>query len=206
MYFNRIILVGRLTRDPELRTTLRGIPVVRFSLAVDRGSRENDGTDFFDIVAFQTTAETVANYMTKGRLVLVEGRVQIRTYLASDGSQRRAFEVIASTVRFLESRSAVESPTHADITPVGTPADTYEDQVQSPTQSASATASEGYPAAPPNVDITLERTPSASAARSQRTAQSAPTPPPTPEPDEEPDFDFDYDPEEMDDTDDDPFR
>jgi len=189
MYFNRIILVGRLTRDPELRTTPDGIPVVRFGLAVNRGSREEDTTDFFDIVAFQSTAETVANYMTKGRLVLVEGRAQIRTYTASDGSQRRAFEVIASTVRFLEPRSAVESPT------------------QPATAGSSADIPAGSPADTPNYEaITLEQQSSVSAARSRRTVRSAPTPPPTPEPEEETDFELDFDPEGLDDTDDDPFR
>jgi primosomal replication protein N len=75
MYYNRIILVGRLTRDPELRATPDGTSVVRFTLAVDRGMRagEERQTDFFDIVAFRQLADNVANYVTKGRLVLVEG-------------------------------------------------------------------------------------------------------------------------------------
>jgi primosomal replication protein N len=80
MYYNRIILVGRLTRDPELRATPDGISVVRFTLAVDRGMRagEERQTDFFDIVAFRQLADNVANYVTKGRLVLVEGRLHTR--------------------------------------------------------------------------------------------------------------------------------
>ncbi len=103
MYFNRIILVGRLTRDPELRSTPDGIPLVRFTLAVDRGrGGEERVTDFLDVVAFRQLAETVANYMTKGRLVLVEGRLQTRSYTDREGIRRKAFEVFADTVRFLE--------------------------------------------------------------------------------------------------------
>ena len=104
MYYNRIILVGRLTRDPELRATPDGISVVRFALAVDRGMRagEERQTDFFDIVAFRQLADNVANYVTKGRLVLVEGRLQTRSYTDREGNRRKAYEVIADTVRFLE--------------------------------------------------------------------------------------------------------
>lgn len=103
MYYNRIILVGRLTRDPELRTTPDGTPLVRFTLAVDRRRGGDEQiTDFFDVVAFSQLAETVANYMTKGRLVLVEGSLQTRTYTDREGNQRKAYEVRAETVRFLE--------------------------------------------------------------------------------------------------------
>jgi single-strand DNA-binding protein len=104
MYYNRIILVGRLTRDPELRATPDGISVVRFTLAVDRGMRagEERQTDFFDIVAFRQLADTVANYMTKGKLVLVEGKLQTRSYTDREGNRRKAYEVVADTVRFLE--------------------------------------------------------------------------------------------------------
>ena len=104
MNYNRIILVGRLTRDPELRATPDGISVVRFTLAVDRGMRagEERQTDFFDIVAFRQLADNVANYVTKGRLVLVEGRLQTRSYTDREGNRRKAYEVIADTVRFLE--------------------------------------------------------------------------------------------------------
>ena len=104
MYYNRIILVGRLTRDPELRATPDGISVERFALAVDRGMRagEERQTDFFDIVAFRQLADNVANYVTKGRLVLVEGRLQTRSYTDREGNRRKAYEVIADTVRFLE--------------------------------------------------------------------------------------------------------
>lgn len=187
MYFNRITLVGRLTRDPELRTTPEGTSVVRFGLAVNRGSRPDDETDFFDIVAFGTTAETVANYMTKGRLVLVEGRVQTRTYTASDGTQRKAWDVIASVVRFLEPRSAVEAAAPAQ---------------------AAATPEPARPERGGYDDITMEEpeTPPARASAPSRTPQRpARAATPTPQ-EEEPDFDLEFDPEEIEDTDEDPFR
>ena len=104
MYYNRIVLVGRLTRDPELRATPDGISVVRFRLAVDRSARagEERQTDFFDIVAFRQLADTVANYMTKGKLVLVEGKLHMRSYTDREGNRRTAYEIVADAVRFLE--------------------------------------------------------------------------------------------------------
>ncbi|MDD3652658.1 MAG: single-stranded DNA-binding protein [Desulfotomaculaceae bacterium] len=101
---NRIILIGRLTRDPELRYTPSGVAVARFTLAVDRRQskdREKE-TDFIDIVVFQKTAETCANYLGKGRLVAVEGRLQIRSYDDNQGIRRKSAEVIADNVRFLD--------------------------------------------------------------------------------------------------------
>ena len=102
---NKVILIGRLTRDPELRYLPNGTPVTGFSLAVDRpftnaqGQRE---ADFIDIVAWRKLGEVVANNLTKGRLVAVEGRLQIRSYDAQDGSKRRAAEVVADSVQFLD--------------------------------------------------------------------------------------------------------
>ncbi len=102
---NRIILIGRLTRDPELRYTPQGVPVASFSLAVERpftnqaGTRE---TDFVDCIAWRKLGETVGNHLTKGRLAAVEGRLQIRSYEAQDGSKRRVAEVIADSVQFLD--------------------------------------------------------------------------------------------------------
>ena len=129
MYYNRIILVGRLTRDPELRATPDGISVVRFTLAVDRGMRagEERQTDFFDIVAFRQLADNVANYVTKGRLVLVEGRLQTRSYTDREGNRRKAYEVIADTVRFLERpregepEAGVDMPASAAAAPAPPP-------------------------------------------------------------------------------------
>lgn len=104
MNYNRIILVGRLTRDPELRATSDGLSVVRFAIAVNRSVRPGteEQVDYFEIVAFRQLADTVANYMTKGRLVLVEGKLQTRSYTDREGNRRKAFEVVADTVRFLE--------------------------------------------------------------------------------------------------------
>ena len=130
MNYNRIILVGRLTRDPELRATPDGVSVVRFTLAVDRGMRagEERQTDFFDIVAFRQLADNVANYVTKGRLVLVEGRLQTRSYTDREGNRRKAYEVVADTVRFLERpregepEAGVDMPASAAAAPAPPPA------------------------------------------------------------------------------------
>ncbi|MBX5465999.1 MAG: single-stranded DNA-binding protein [Firmicutes bacterium] len=102
---NRIILIGRLTRDPELRYTPQGTPVAAFSLAVDRPFTNQQGqreTDFIDCIAWRKLAETVGNHLAKGRLVAVEGRLQVRSYTAQDGTKRRVAEVVADTVRFLD--------------------------------------------------------------------------------------------------------
>ncbi len=102
---NRIVLIGRLTRDPEMRYTPQGVPVASFSLAVDRPFANQQGerdTDFIDCVAWRKLGETVGNHLTKGRLVAVEGRLQVRSYEAQDGSKRRAAEVVCDAVRFLD--------------------------------------------------------------------------------------------------------
>jgi single-strand DNA-binding protein len=101
---NKIILIGRLTKEPDLRYTPNGIAVAKFTLAVDRRqSKEREKeTDFIDIVVWQKLAETCANYLGKGRLVAVDGRLQIRSYDDSQGIRRRVAEVIAENVRFLD--------------------------------------------------------------------------------------------------------
>lgn len=102
---NKVILIGRLTRDPELRYTQTGIPVANFSIAVDRrftgqgGERE---TDFIDIVAWRKLAELCANHLGKGRLVAVDGSLQSRSYETNDGQKRKAWEVVADNVDFLD--------------------------------------------------------------------------------------------------------
>lgn len=106
---NRIILIGRLTRDPELRYVPSGQPVASFTLAVDRpftnqaGERE---TDFIDVVAWRKLADQVAQHLTKGRLVAVEGRLQIRSYETQEGQKRKVAEVVADAVRFLDRKAA----------------------------------------------------------------------------------------------------
>ncbi len=105
---NRIILMGRLTRDPELRHTQQGTAVASFSLAVDRDFKGRDGgeraTDFIDIVAWRNTAEFVSKYFTKCRMAVVEGRLQIRDWTDRDGGKRRTAEVVADNVYFGDSK------------------------------------------------------------------------------------------------------
>lgn len=105
---NHIVLMGRLTRDPELRRTGSGVAVASFSLAVDRdfGSRESGEkeTDFIDIVAWRNTAEFVSKYFTKGRMAVVSGRLQIRSWNDKDGNKRRSAEVVAENVYFGDSK------------------------------------------------------------------------------------------------------
>jgi len=109
---NRVILIGRLTRDPELKYTPNGTAVANFTLAVDRafrsanaqGEREKE-TDFIPIVVWQKQAENCANYLGKGSLAAVDGRMQVRSYDDKDGIRRWVTEVVADTVRFLDKRS-----------------------------------------------------------------------------------------------------
>ena len=112
-----IILMGRLTRDPELRHTAGGTAVASFSLAVDRDYKPQDGereTDFIDIVAWRGTGEFVSKYFAKGRMAVVEGRLQVRDWTDEDGNKRRSFEVVAESVYFGDSRKAApESGTPA---------------------------------------------------------------------------------------------
>jgi single-strand DNA-binding protein len=103
---NRVILIGRLTKDPELRYTPAGVAVTQFTLAVDRqfsGSKEEREADFIPIVTWRQLAETCANYLRKGRLAAVEGRIQVRNYENNEGRRVYVTEVIADNVRFLES-------------------------------------------------------------------------------------------------------
>lgn len=109
---NRVILIGRLTRDPELRYVPSGQPVASFTLAVDRpfvNQQGERGTDFIDIVAWRRLAEQVTQHLSKGRLVAVEGRLQIRSYETQDGQKRKAAEVVADAVRFLDRKPGAEA-------------------------------------------------------------------------------------------------
>lgn len=101
---NRVILIGRLTRDPELKYTASGIAVANFSLAVDRPKKSGaeKETDFINIVTWRQSAEFAANYLTKGRLISVEGRLQVRSWVAQDGTKRYATEVVADSVNGLD--------------------------------------------------------------------------------------------------------
>lgn len=105
---NRIVLMGRLTRDPELRQTQSGASVANFSLAVDRDFKDKQTgektTDFIDIVAWRSSAEFVSRYFAKGRMAVVEGRLQIRDWTDKDGGKRRSAEVVADNVYFGDSK------------------------------------------------------------------------------------------------------
>ena len=104
---NHIVLMGRLTRDPELRRTGSGIAVASFTLAVDRDFASQGGekeTDFVDIVAWRSTAEFVSKYFTKGRMAVVSGRLQIRNWQDKEGNKRRSAEVVADNVYFGDSK------------------------------------------------------------------------------------------------------
>ncbi|MFQ5911966.1 MAG: single-stranded DNA-binding protein [Nitrospinota bacterium] len=105
--FNRVILMGNLTRDPEVRYTPQGTPVAKFGLAVNRryrqGEEQREETCFVDIVAFGRQAELVGEYLAKGRLALVEGRLQYRTWEGEDGVKRSKHEVVAQSVKFMPS-------------------------------------------------------------------------------------------------------
>ena len=102
---NTVILIGRLTRDPDLRYTPSGTAVCSFSLAVDRPFTNQQGqreADFIDIVVWRQEAERVAQHLRKGRLTAVQGRLQIRSYETQEGQRRKAAEVVADRVRFLD--------------------------------------------------------------------------------------------------------
>lgn len=104
---NRIIVMGRMTRDPELRRTNSGTAVASFSLAVDRDFKPQSGekeTDFIDVVAWRNTAEFVSKYFSKGRMAVVEGRLQIRDWTDKEGNKRRSAEIVAGSVYFGDSK------------------------------------------------------------------------------------------------------
>ena len=102
---NKAILMGRLTKEPELRTTQSGVAVASFTLAVDRGFKK-DETDFINIVAWRGTAEFVSKWFSKGQLVAVSGRLQTRSYEDRDGNKRTATEVVADECFFAESKKS----------------------------------------------------------------------------------------------------
>ena len=110
---NKIFIMGRLTRDPELRRTQTGTPVASFTLAVDRDFKDKSTgertTDFIDVVAWRQTGEFVSRFFTKGRMAVVEGRLQIREWTDKDGNKRRSAEVVAENVYFGDSRREGDS-------------------------------------------------------------------------------------------------
>lgn len=109
---NKIFIMGRLTRDPELRRTQNGTAFTSFTLAVDRDFKNADGTndtDFIDVVAWRTTAEFVSKYFSKGRMAVVEGRLQLRDWTDRDGNKRRNAEVLADNIYFGDAKKDADS-------------------------------------------------------------------------------------------------
>ncbi len=107
--FNRVILVGNLTRDPEMRYVGSGAGVVKFTLAVNRRTKQAEETDFIDIVAWDKLAETCNTYLKKGMSCLVEGRLSIRSYDDKDGNKRKATEVVINTMQMLDRAGAARA-------------------------------------------------------------------------------------------------
>ena len=108
MALNRIVIMGRMVKDPELRRTGAGVAVASFTLAVDRDFKGQNGekeTDFIDVVVWRQTAEFVSKYFSKGRVAVVEGRLQLRDWQDKDGNKRRNAEIIADNVYFGDNKS-----------------------------------------------------------------------------------------------------
>jgi len=117
---NKVFLIGRLTRDPELRYTSSNIPTASFSIAVNRNFANQNGereADFINIVVWRKQAENVKNYLTKGSQVAIDGRIQTRSYDGQDGQKRYVTEVIADNVQFLDSRGASSSQSNSNPSP-----------------------------------------------------------------------------------------
>ncbi|MCI2913964.1 single-stranded DNA-binding protein [Staphylococcus hominis] len=145
---NRVTLVGRLTKDPEFRTTQKGIDVATFTLAVNRNFTNAQGereADFINIIVFRRQAENVNNYLSKGKLAGVDGRIQSRNYENQEGRRIFVTEVVADSVQFLEPKNSN-----------GGQQDTYQQQTQSQTQRGQNTKPQGqdpFANAPENLNI-----------------------------------------------------
>ena len=137
---NQVVLMGRMTRDPELRHTQTGTPVASFTLAVDRGFAPKDGgerqTDFIDIVAWRGTAEFVSKYFVKGQLTAVTGKLQIRDWTDKDGNKRRSAEVVADNVYFTGDKRGGGDGSTGAYRPAEPRRDNYSDGYSSPVQSS----------------------------------------------------------------------
>lgn len=108
---NKVILMGRLTRDPEMRHTNSGTPVTTFSIAIDNGYGDNKRTDFVNCIAWNKTAEFVTKYFTKGKMIIVIGRITTRSWETQDGKRAYATEVVANEVSFGETKSSQQTAT-----------------------------------------------------------------------------------------------
>ena len=120
---NRIIAMGRLTKTPELKRTASGTSVTNFTIAVDRDFKGQNGekeTDFIECVAWRNTAEFVSKYFDKGKMAVVEGRLQMREWKDKDGNNRRSAEIVADSVYFADSKATKEErlPAEAEFAPI----------------------------------------------------------------------------------------
>ena len=189
--FNRVILIGRLTRDPELRYTAGGLAVTKFAIAVDRRFKNPQGervTDFFDCSAFRQTAEFVSNYVSKGRLVAVDGRIEMNDVTGADGQKRRYTNIICDTVETLDSArdgaGGEGDMGHASAAPpqqAAPPADDYYPEEESAPRAA-APARAAAPKAAPAAANGSARPAAASAASRPAPASAAPAARPAPAP------------------------
>ena len=118
--FNLVVLTGRLTADPELKTTPNGISVCTFGIAVDRAYKngEEKQTDFINIVAWRKTAEFISKYFKKGNVIGIEGSIQTRKFQDKDGNNRTAFEVVANNVQFVESKKSDTTNINVAVDPL----------------------------------------------------------------------------------------
>lgn len=117
---NKVFLIGRLTRDPELRYTGSNLPVATFSIAVNRNFANQNGereADFINIVVWRKQAENVKNYLTQGSQVAIDGRIQTRSYDGEDGKKRYITEVVADNVQFLDTKASRENMNSSAVTP-----------------------------------------------------------------------------------------
>ena len=145
---NRVTLMGRLVADPELRSTASNLSVCSFRIAVDRDYKkgEQKETDFIDIVAWRSTAEFVANYFNKGRMIAVDGRLQIRPWEDKDGNKRFATEVVADNVYFGDSRpggAGGNNGAYSQAPAYGAPAGGYSAPVGGPSDFAEIDEEDG---------------------------------------------------------------
>ena len=167
---NHIVVMGRLTADPELRRTQSGTAVTSFTLAVDRDFKAENGereTDFIPCVAWRGTAEFVQKYFSKGRMAVVSGRLQIRSWTDKDGNKRKAAEIVAENVYFGDSKRDGDASAAAGVTPHPSPAAppspqgegyggypqpqgySYPQTGNPPAPGGYATAQQSFPTAPP---------------------------------------------------------
>ena len=118
--FNLVILTGRLTADPEIKTTPSGVSVTSFSIAVQRKYRQGEEpiTDFINLVAWRQTAEFICKYFKKGSMIGIEGSIQTRKYQDSNGNNRTAFEVLANNVQFVEGKRSTDVNVTTDSDPL----------------------------------------------------------------------------------------